>query len=150
VWTRGALPSTLRTALIVAGSILYVVLVMPIKALLNLVEAGPDGVLLIAPGAGKVVVEPRVRGEVLGLVYSWSAGAGLLLTPQGKLVRKLRSVDFKGYVLSLAASLKTYLESRGYSVKVVLREVFQEELVAVVEVKKKSMATRILELLRNA
>ncbi|QOJ78718.1 hypothetical protein IG193_08205 [Infirmifilum lucidum] len=141
------MPNTLRMVLLIAGYALYVVFVMPLRLLASLLKRSPEAVLLFKPSMHGIAVEHRARGEALRLVYDWASGMGLLLTLQGQLVKKSRPGTLRGYVLSMAASLKTYMESRGYAVRVMFKEVFGGEPFAVVEVKRKNLLPRISEII---
>ncbi len=136
---------SLRIALLVAGSVLYITFVAPLRLLAGFLKHGPDAVFLLKPSTQGIAVELKARGELLKLVYTWATGMGFALTPQGYLVRRSRLGELRGQLLSIAASMKTYMESRGYAVRVVLKEVFGGELFAVIEVKRKNLLLRILE-----
>lgn len=140
---------SLRTGMLVFASLLYVLVAMPFKQLLRSLKARPEATLLIRPGSGSVVVEPYAGGEIASLVYTWASTAGLTVNAHGRLLKRARSADYRGYVLSLAASLKSYFESRGYIVTVVLKRVFNEDLAAVLEVKKSNFISRVQRVLES-
>ncbi|MGC9108387.1 MAG: hypothetical protein ACP5IE_09425 [Infirmifilum sp.] len=142
---RGLLSETLKSLMLIFSFLLYVLFVVPIKALAQILRPSYDGIFIIAPGSRGVVVQPQARKHIFQLALAWGASAGLRLTSQGHLLKKTPPTSPRGYVLSLAVSLKNYLESKGYRVRVKLKDVMGEELIAVMEIKKESLPAKIVE-----
>lgn len=139
---------SLKTFALVISSILYVLFVLPLKALGGMRQDRDLGVFIVMQSSRGTVVQPRARSDVFQLALAWASRAGLKLTAQGHFLKSSLSKVDKGYILSLAVSLQSFFESRGFHVNVKLREVFGEDLVAVIEVKRKNILSRIRELIR--